>query len=92
MDDHIVTDRHVITDFGDRFLVQGVNDAIVLNIDAITDGDCVHVAAQDGVEPNAAIVTHGNIAHNDCAVSEEAVLSDFGVKSPYFFYDSHMFC
>ena len=88
--DYVVADGDVIADFGDRFLVQSVYHAVVLDIDAVADGDGVHVAAQHGVEPYAAIVTHGHVTDNNGAVGQEAILSDFGVEAPYFFDNSHV--
>ena len=87
--DHVVPDGHVVADFGHRFLVQCVYNTVVLDVKAVADGDGVNVATQHGIEPDAAVVAHGHVAHDDGTVGQETVFSDFGIKAPYFLDDSH---
>jgi hypothetical protein len=64
---------------------------VILDVDAVANSDGVHVATQHGVKPDAAILAHGHVANNDGVVSQETVLSNLGLKAPYFLDDSHYF-
>ncbi len=55
-----------------------VADAIVLNAGACTDTDMMHVATDDGLWPNRAVVTDGDIADDNCATVNEHTFTQLG--------------
>ena len=85
----IVADGHVVADFYGRFLIQGVQHAAILDVHAVADADGVHVSAQHGVEPYAAVVSQLHVAYEGGVVRQETVLADFGGEAPYRFYQCH---
>lgn len=63
MHDRVVPDGHIITDDGLCLLIRAVEYGPILYIDFIADPDTVDVAADDGIEPDAAVVSHDHIAY-----------------------------
>ena len=63
---------------------------IVLNVDAVANGDGVHIATQHGAKPNAAVVAHGDIAYHHGVLGKETALAHLGDKAPHFLNDCHI--
>ena len=55
---------------------------VVLYVCAVAYLDEMHVAANDGVEPNGAVVAHLYVAHYYCAFAEVAMLAEAGSGHP----------
>ena len=66
-----------------------MQDHSVLDIDAVPDADRIHVAAQHGSVPDAAVVAHPDVADYCGILCEEAVLSISGTDVLEFSYDRH---
>jgi hypothetical protein len=58
----------------------------VLNIHVISYPYVMNVAANHGIEPNAAIVAQNNIAREGGIVGKKAPFAPFGINSFYRFY------
>lgn len=89
VDHHVVPDRYVVADLYGRFLIQRVEHRAVLDVDTVADSDGVHVAAQHGAEPDAALVAHCHVADYRGIVGDEAFFADFWDESSYRFYYRH---
>lgn len=60
--------------YGDGGLAeQGVQDATILNVDAVADGDGIDIAAQDGAKPYAAFFAHGDISDDGGVLGQKCV-------------------
>jgi hypothetical protein len=71
-----VTDGYVVADFDCRLLVKGVKHRAVLDVNAVADADGVYIATDNGVKPDAALVTDYCVA-DDCSVfGKEATFTD----------------
>ena len=79
----VMSDRNIIADFYGRFLVKCVQDASVLDVYPVSDADAINISPQDGIEPDAAIVSHHYITDNRGIVGKETVASHFGSESSY---------
>ena len=66
-----------------------MKDGTVLNVDAVADGDGVDIAAQNGVEPDAAFVTYGEIADESGVLRQKTVFAYFGRKTADRDYQCH---
>lgn len=86
---HVVADGHVVADLDGGFLIQCMKHRAVLDVDAVADGDGVHVAAQYGAVPYGALVAHGHVADNHGIVGDETVLAYFGCEAAHTFDYCH---
>jgi hypothetical protein len=59
-------------------LISAVNHGSILDINAVPDPDTVYISPQHRIEPDAAFITHNNIANNSGIGSNKTVLSPFG--------------
>lgn len=64
---------NVVADGDGRFAEKRVQYAAVLNIDAVTDGDGIDIAAQDRAKPYAAFLAHGDIPYYSSVLGQESV-------------------
>lgn len=81
VDGHVVAYRHVVAYLDGRLLVERVQYAAVLDVHAVAYGDGVHVAAQHGVEPYAALVAHRHVAYHGGVFGKEAVAAHLGCEA-----------
>jgi len=57
-----VADRDLITERGGMGPAHHVHDTAILDICPSTDPDTVHITAEDGVHPDAAVVADNDVA------------------------------
>lgn len=69
----VVSDRYIVADGDGRFAEKRMQYAAVLNIDAVTDGDGIDIAAQDGAKPYAAFFAHSDIADDGGVLCQKCV-------------------
>ena len=86
---HIVAYAHIVAYLYGRFLVKGVQNGAVLNVDAVSDAYGVHIAADHRVEPHAALVAHDHIAHQSGVVGKEAFPADLRREAAHRYYQRH---
>ena len=77
-------DRYLIAEHGRMRPARYVNDAVVLDVRAFADAYVVHVAANDGAEPDARLLTdldvsdHGRIfSDKGCRVNDGEFIFEF---------------
>jgi hypothetical protein len=58
-----------------------VKDTSVLDVYSIANADRVYIATKDGIEPNAAILTDSDIAHDGGVFGQVSVLADLRGKT-----------
>lgn len=78
MYDGVMADGDVVADDGPGFLVGGMDDDAVLDIDFVADADAVDVTADDGIEPDAAFIAYLYVADDGGIGSDETILAEFG--------------
>ena len=99
-DDHVIaddasmdicsmSDRDVVADDAFRLFICGVEDGIVLDVDAVADVDGTDVATEDRTIPDAAVVTYLHCSDYCRGLSEERTLADDGHIAPEFLYNCH---
>ncbi len=66
MNDGIMPDGNMIADDGLCFLIGAMYHGAVLYVHLFTDADAVHIAADNGIEPNAAVGADDHIAYDRC--------------------------
>ena len=76
-----MSDGHHVADMRRTGVVSDVDAGTVLDISAVADGNRCHVAAYDGIEPDAALVTHRDITDDGCILAEITVLSPLGCQT-----------
>jgi hypothetical protein len=62
--DGVVAYAHIVADHSGEFLVGAVDGSIILNIDLMTEGDAVDIAAHDTAVPKATAVAAFELANN----------------------------
>ena len=67
-----MADRDVIADDERMGIVSHMEHAEVLDIRSFSDPDVVHIAPDHGIEPDAAMVAHYDIADHDRGLFDEA--------------------
>lgn len=72
---HIVSDGYIVPDFYGRFLIKCMQYRTVLYVYTVADTDRIHIAAQYGIEPYAALLSHDYIAYDGGIFSQVAVFS-----------------
>ena len=73
-----VTNAYTITNGGAGLFVCTVDNYSVLDIDFISDPDCVHIPPDYGIEPDTALISNDYIAHNRCIGGDKTVFSELG--------------
>src|SRR6056297_1664381 len=89
VDDHVVTDGDVVADLHHRFVVKGVQHAAVLDVHLVADADRVHIAPQDGVEPDGTLVAHLHVADDGGGFRQVTIRPHFRGEAPYRFDQCH---
>lgn len=92
MNQGIMSDRHIVADYGLGFLERTVDHGPVLHVHFIAHPDTVYIAADDGVEPNAAIITHDHISYNSGIWGQETVGTKLGEFAFYVEDQGHVLC
>jgi hypothetical protein len=77
-----MADGHVVAQDARRFAIERMDAGIVLYVCSVANLDEVHIATDNGIEPNGAVVTHLYVAHYDCTFAEVAVLAESGSRHP----------
>ena len=83
--------KFVITYLDGRLLIECMEYAAILYVDAIADAYTVDIATQYGIEPYAAVAPHHHIADDCSIIGQKTVLSNLGRKSPNRFHQCHEF-
>lgn len=83
MNDGQMSDAHIVADDGLRFFEGAMDDCIVLDINAVADADGINIAADNGVEPNRAVVAHNHIPYQGGIGGDETVLSHHRKNTMY---------
>ena len=83
VDRYVMTDRHVVANLDGRFLIQGMKNGPILDIDSVTDANGVDIAAENGVEPNAATLADLNVTDDGGVVRKERVFANFRCEASY---------
>ena len=83
VDGHIVADGDIVADFYGRFLIEGVQNGTVLDVDVVADADGIDVAAHHGVEPDGTAVAHHHVADDGGVLGQEAVLADLRLEAAH---------
>jgi hypothetical protein len=60
----LMTDGNRITDLDNRFLIQGVQDSTILDIDSVPDPDAIHISPENRIKPYTAVVAQNDISDN----------------------------
>ena len=68
VDGDVVSDGNIVADGDGALLIERVEDGSVLNVDMVADADAVDVAAQHGVEPDAATVADDGVTDDGCVL------------------------
>ncbi len=75
---HFVADCHIVAD-DQRVCIMGhMQHAEVLDVGAISDSNVVHVPSNDSMEPDAAVLSHDDVADDDAGFLDEAGRGDRG--------------
>jgi len=77
MYDGVMADGDVVPDDRLGFLVGGMDDDAILDIDLVADADAVDVTTDDGIEPDAAFIAYLYVADDGGIRSDETILSEF---------------
>src|SRR5579872_6408735 len=75
MDDGIMSDGNVVSDMDIGFLIGGVNDDAILYIYLVANVNAANVTPEDGVEPDAALISDLYLAYHGCVRSQEAIFA-----------------
>lgn len=70
MDDGVVPYANVIADAGGRFFVRAMDAGAILDVRALADHDGIHIAPNDRVEPNGALLAKRHLADNGRGASQ----------------------
>ena len=62
VDDALVTDGDVVADDQRMRVVRDMQHAEVLHVRAVPDANVIHIAANDGMKPGAALFAHDDVA------------------------------
>ena len=79
--DGAVADGNVIPDNGGGALIGAVDDRTILDIDLVADPDAVHVAADDALEPEAAVVSGDDVAYDGGVLGKVAVVPELRLNA-----------
>lgn len=76
--DGIVGNGHITSDIHRRHFVGTMDNGAILHIHMIANAYVVHIAAYNGIVPNAALVAHHHIANDHSRFGGEEILSEPG--------------
>jgi hypothetical protein len=76
MQDHVVPDGDVVADDERMRVVCDMQHAEVLHVRAVPDANVVHIAANDGMKPGAALFAHHDVADDHGGLFDKAGLRD----------------
>jgi len=68
-----MADAYIVANIGCVFLVRAMNTGTILHIHFVAHSYIVHIATDNGVEPDAALVAHLNITGNGGIGSDETI-------------------
>ena len=74
----IVPNGYIVADNGFAALVRAMDDGTILHIDLVAQADAVDIAADNGVEPHTARITHFHVAHNSSVGCNKAGFAPAG--------------
>ncbi len=66
-----------------------MDDCTILYIYPVTDADGIHIAAQHGIEPDAAIAADDYVSDDGGIFSHIGVFANFGCETANRFYEGH---
>src|SRR5690554_2658133 len=89
MNNGVVPNRYVVTNICRVFLIGSVNYRSVLDINLISHFYIVYIASNNGIKPDATIVSHSNIPNNGSIFSNIASVWNLRGLSVYGFYYRH---
>src|SRR5690606_25939197 len=89
MDNGIMSNRHIISYIGGRFLIGGMYDSTILNIDLVSDLNIMHISSYDCIEPNTTLFSNGDLAYDGCVFCDIAIICYLRMFSFYCFYNGH---
>src|SRR5205085_9172942 len=89
MNNCMVSNRHIITNCCAASLKSAMDTSAVLDIHLISHPDKIHIPTKDCIEPNAAIVTHDNVADDGSIGSNERIISKLRIFIFYGKYYRH---
>ena len=75
----------------DTHPTMAVNNDAVLNVDVISDPDIMDISTDNGIEPYAASIAHGDVAGNGSVVGQKTIIAHFGRNTFHRFYQCHSF-
>src|ERR1043165_4147025 len=90
MNQCVVANGNITTYLGSRLKISAMDYGTILHIGIITNADIVHIAPDNCIEPNRAVVTHHHIAYDGCIFRNEAVFSPNGAFIFYWQDDRHV--
>ena len=66
-----MADSHLVTDDQRMGIVSDMEHTEVLHVSPVTNPDKVHVSSNDGMEPDATMLTQHNIADDDACLFDK---------------------
>ncbi len=61
--------------------LHAVQDAVVLNVGVVADADLVYIAAEDGVHPDAGVLSENDVADELGGVVDVASIGELGTDA-----------
>src|SRR5690606_41572211 len=89
MNNGVVPNRYVVTNICRVFLIGSVNYRSVLDIYLIPHFYIVYIASNNGIKPDATIISHSNISNYSCIFGNIASVWNLRRLSVYGFYYCH---
>jgi hypothetical protein len=68
-----------------------MDNSIVLYVDFIPNLDKIHISSYDCIEPDAAIITHGNFSNDGGIGCDVGIVAKTGCKTPHRKNVGHIF-
>ena len=65
MQHHVVADGHVVADDERMGIVRHMQHAEILHVRPVAETDIIHITANHGVEPGAALLAHDDVTDHD---------------------------
>jgi hypothetical protein len=62
----------------------------ILHINFIAHADGMHIAANNCLKPDTAVITHDDIAHNRGIFRQITVIAELRTEAAYRFYERHI--
>lgn len=71
----VMTDGYVVADGDPGFFIGTMDDDAILDIHLVADADAVDIAADDGIEPDAAVIAHLHVSHDGSVRRDKTIFS-----------------